>query len=386
MKTNRYLLILLITVCCFLASCGETDNTPVTPEEPETEEEAEAPEEEAAPEEEEGPSVAELSEQAIENFLDTDSVVIRDARASEEDMEAYIADLKAAGFEEVEEENENGEFETYYRKLLRDEYKCYSSIVVNYNDGVDIVAKKYYDFPLYSGADEINEVIVPLGFIPLVDTDEFFFLRARDTANELTESWLYFFDYDLVLYVDVSYSDYDALIEYLDAYGEALSANGFKPVYTDESEEEIDRYENATGLASFRYHEEEDGRIQLLYKAEKYITPLEAAAAIKDAGFPEFGVIPNAICRDLTKYEKAQYDLDLDLFMTVSETFENMEQAEAYLSEYEARLTEAGYGRADPSTVGCKKSIAIYNEDTGRLVGIDVFEDEGLVCFDFKAE
>lgn len=84
-----------------------------------------------------------------ENFVDDDAVYIRDHQASESDMAEYIDTLLADGFEEVRDIDEEGNEKTYYRKLLREDFNCYSSIELEYDDGVSMTAKKHYDCPVY---------------------------------------------------------------------------------------------------------------------------------------------------------------------------------------------------------------------------------------------
>lgn len=314
-----------------------------------------------------------------ENFVADDRVYIRDSKASESDMEEYINLLLKEGFTEAEDH--------VYRRMLREEYNCYSSIALEYDKGVNLTANKYYDFPVYNGLDAANTVIESLGYLPLPSSDNFENIKATDRANELTESWLYFFTYDSVLYVDMDYKDYDATLAYIKDYEKALADAGFLPVYIDDTEE-IDRYESENEFNSFQYHFGDDNTVSFLFKAEKYIVPDEAEKLIQEAGFPPIELQEPIACRNLTKFEKAQYDFDYKLFLALSQTFENAQAAEEFLTSYEAALNDRGYGRVSPDEVGSLKQIAIYNEDEGMLVGIDFFEQEDntLVNFDFKAE
>ena len=115
-----------------------------------------------------------------ENFVTDDAVYIRDSKASEDDMEEYIDLLLKEGFTEAEDH--------VYRRMLREDYQCYSSIAVEYDNGVNLTANKYYDFPVYDDLDAANTVIENLGYPALPSSDNFENIKATDTANELTES------------------------------------------------------------------------------------------------------------------------------------------------------------------------------------------------------
>ena len=315
------------------------------------------------------------------NFVDTDEVYIRDPHATEEDLESYANLLKTVGFNEVEQDGK-----TYYRKLLRPEYDCYASIELEYDSGLNITAKKYYDFPAYDGLAAVNEVIMQHGYPQLEDSPVLTSVKAEDRANEMTESWLYFFDYDLGLYVSVEYTDYDAVMEYLDSYAAKLTEAGFSPVYADEGE--IDHYDSENHYYSFRYHFDEDDALTLLFKSERYITADAANAAISEAGFPAINFTEPVACRDLRKYAKVSYSADYKLYLTVSKEFDSVEEAEKFFNDYEAALTEAGFGRVNPENAGVRKEIAIVNEDYSMIVGIDFFEEgEGAsIYYEFRAE
>ncbi|GEM_PF-3635744 len=75
------------------------------------------------------------------------------------------------------------------------------------------------------------------------------------------------------------------------------------------------------------------------------------------------------------------------MFLTVSQTYETVQEAEEVLNAYEEKLAAAGFERVNPDNVGSRKAIAIYNEDKDMLVGVDFYEQNGvaMVNFDFTA-
>lgn len=321
-----------------------------------------------------------------ENFVWDDEVSIRDSHATEEDAAAYRQTLIQNGFTEVKETEKNGTEKTYYRRLLREEYKCYDSIAVEYDNGVNIIANKYYDFPTYDGLDAINAEITKLGYPALPASDNIASFYGKDTKFASIESWLYFFDYYLLMYVDVDYKDYDEVMTYLADYGKALEAASFVPNETEDMGEEITVYKSADGANSYEYHFDPDGTLQMRFSANKTLSASEVQNLIKAAGFPAIELKDPAEGRDLRKYAKARMDSDMDVYVTFSQKYATVEEAGAVFDAYEAALTDAGFGRVSPENVGCYKSIAIYNEDTGMLVGIDVFEEgEGAsIYFEFR--
>ena len=321
-----------------------------------------------------------------EHFLDTNSFDARDAHASQSDMKDYIDLLLDEGFRQ--ETDENGD--TVYRRVLREDYKCYTSVFLEYDNGVNLVAKKYYDFPRYDTLENINDRLTYLGYVPLPESDNFEAIEGIDRAVALTESWLYFFDYDSSLYVEIDFKDQDKMQEYLDAYDQALVDAGFVAVYAGNSgnPEDFEYYEAPTGRCNYRYQLTGDNHVSLLYKAEKYIPAVEAEKMILGAGFPRIKLSEPITCRDLTRFYKAQYNLDLKKFVTLSQQFDSAAEAEEFLNAYEQLLNNAGFERVNPQEVGCLKEVAIYNEEKGMMVGVDFYEQQGgaQVNLDFKAE
>ena len=320
-----------------------------------------------------------------ERFLSEDAVFIRDPHATEEDVQAYADILKENGFEEVDEDGE-----TFYRQLLREETKCYSSIHLEYNNGLDIEARKYYEFPEYEGIDSINESIVSNDYPALPETDDLTGFKATETKYEATEGWLYFYDYNTVLYVYADFEDQDAAMAYLDSYGEDIVNAGFTPVFIDDDENEgIDHYVSEDEARTFRYHFEDDDTVILLFKAEKLLTEPETQTILKNAGFPEIDADAFVSARDQTRFHKVMYGRNYDSATTVTMRFETQEEAEEFLDEYTGELEEEDFLRVPPSDMGSTKNNAYTNEETGLGVAFDFVpaEDGGetYIYLEFKS-
>lgn len=185
----------------------------------------------------------------------------------------------------------------------------------------------------------------------------------------------------------MDYKDYDAAVAYIEEYEKTLADAGFSPKYIDDTDE-VERYVSENEFCSFQYHFGDDNSVSFLFKAEKYIQPDEAEKLIQEAGFPPIELQEPIAARNLTKFEKMQYGFDYKLFLALSQTFENAQAAEEFLTAYETALTDLGYGRINPDEAGSLKQIAICNEEEGMMVAIDFFEQEEntLVNFDFGAE
>ena len=321
-----------------------------------------------------------------ENFVMDDEAYIRDSHATQQDMKDYAAKLIQNGFTEVKE-TVDGVAKTVYRKMLREDYTCYSSIELEYTDGVDLTARKYYDFPIYDDLDSINEVIEAAGYLALPASENFTSCKGTDRANERTDSWLYFFTYDLGLYVDIDFNDKEETLQYIKDYEETLVNAGFTAV-KDEEEDDADaiRYDSENGFYSFRYNFLDEDTVSFLFKSEKYITPQEAEKMVRDAGFPTIRLDEPITCRDLRAFDKVRNGRNRKANFTLSQHFESAEKAEEFLTAYEAALNVAGFDRENPEVVGSLKQIVIYNPEKEMYVGIDFFPEEAGIYMDFVAE
>ncbi len=305
-------------------------------------------------------------------------ILLSDPHATEADVESYKAELLANGFTKVGD--------TEYRKPLRPEYRCSVSADVTFDNGLVIQADNVYDNPTYGSLAEINEVIGKFGFEPLTDDPQFKEWKAVDTASERTESWLYFFNYDLSLYITLPYEDADALSTYLDSYCEKLNAKGFEPVYIGGGEEGeiLDYYESPDHSTVFRYQDDTGDRIVLQFRHEKNLTPDEAKQRVKEAGFPEAPLTGNISCRDLMMYHKMTRGFD-GVFLSISQPFASAQDAESFLDNYTATLETAGFDRENPEVLGSLKQNAYYDEARDMYFAFDYFPDDKnyLVSMDF---
>ncbi len=349
-----------------------------------------------------------------QNFFLTDEITLRDSHATEENVKDYIASLLEAGFTEVKENAQDGNELTYYRRMLREEYQCYASLAVDYDNGFNLLGRKYYDCPTYDDLGAVNELIKACGYPELPASDAIASVAATNRANETIESWLYLFDYDLVLYVDIPCEDETALKAYLEDYSQALQKAGFYSTDEDETDTQEDvinlmkeankpanlkamlglepdeMMATANEFANFRYHFE-DGKVTLLFKAQHYYTSEETSAMIAAAGFPQITFPANEYfgSRDLKKFAKVMYGKDAKAFVSVNQTFASTAEAETFLNDLETKLNAAGYDRENPEVAGSQKQIAIVNPTQDMIVGIDLFEQPdgtAMVMLDFDAE
>ena len=343
----------------------------------------------------------------ISRILSDDLISIRDCRATEEDMERYAEKLEKEGFKAVEEDGR-----MFYRLMLREEYKCWSSIELEYENGARITAKKYYDLPKYEGRDAINAELGKLGYPELPGNDHISGYSAVDTAYELTEGWLYLFDYESVMYADFRYDDRTAAEDYLYAYVGSLEgfvpdASGEEDEYDEaetylgeeaeiparftllraEDEDVYYRLRLPTGMRSFKYRFNEDGEtVSLLFKSEKYVPAEDVDVMLAEAGFPEVDLGAYELCRDLVKFGKTMFGQDYDLDLFVSLKFGSPADAEAFLDSYIGDLRDGSFDITNPGSVSMNRTTAYSKESGDKLLvfGFDYKDGWDMTNLEFR--
>lgn len=340
----------------------------------------------------------------VNAILEEDVIRVRDAKATEADMQAYAAKLEKLGFKAAKDEDGD----TCYRLLLRPDYQCWSSIYLDYDGGVTLTAMKYYEFPKYSGLKEINDQITAAGYAALPENSKLSAFAGEDRANEMTESWLYFFDYELGLFVDFKYADRAAAEAYVQSY--IASLTGFKPDYEGEDYEAAEDYLGAEEVSAkfaalkdedifyrcvtserqmtFKYRFNEDGEtVSLLFKAERYVAPDELKSRLAAAGYPEIGLDAYSTCRDFKLFQKTMYGQDYQMDLSLSLVFGTAEEAEAFLDQYITFIRdENDFEVFNPAMVNMDKQVAYAKEADGSLLvfGLNYQPGSTLANIEFR--
>lgn len=300
---------------------------------------------------------------------------IRDSRATEADLNAYKEKLIQSGFVLETEILENGSEPDCYHKLLKDfgdGFYSYSSIYLEYNDGIDIAVKKYYNHKEYEGRDAVNGVILSRGFLPLDADDAMTAYQGLDFTYEFVEGLGGLFTYDLVFDVNIAYEDEDAAEAYLNAYLQKLLDAGYKEVGEALYELGSETYQNKVAYnAEYR----SVGMLQFRFKGQKYLSSEEADAALQAAGFPPMELEQyNSTCKEITLMFKLMYNLDHKAVYSVALNFETPDDMLNFMDGYiDGKLIPDGYMRImNPVIVKVPyKNAAYYNAEKGLIVAFN---------------
>lgn len=310
-----------------------------------------------------------------------------DAHAEKSDLNSYVKTLMEAGFTEASGILNDGSTATVYRRVLREDYQCYVSIYPHMEEGFILEASVYYDEPAYNSRGEINGVITSYGFAELSDNEHLNGWNAVDHAASRSESWLYFFDYDLYLLASARIGSEDDAEAFLKEYCSRLSKMGFLETSSSSDPEEgiSGKYQSADGFTVFRYWINDGETMSMEFRREKCVSSEGIVRLIKDAGIPVPSLSDAASGKDITRYYKVSQGFKGQLYLAVSQSFESVEDAEMFLDKYAAELDKAGYLETDPDNVGSLKQFVFYNEDADKYVALDYFpgEESADINFDF---
>ncbi|MCR5349678.1 MAG: hypothetical protein K6E20_01655 [Acholeplasmatales bacterium] len=311
------------------------------------------------------------------SYASTNEVVMRDSHAKEEDKTEYINKLKTLGFEEIQDELSGGTYLTKYRKVLRENYKCYAELLVEYDEtyGVSIFASKYYDAEQYDNLDDINNAINSVGFIKLNKTDNFTEVYATDEKYQRAEDFLYFFDYDLCLNVQIKFNDIDKVNTYMDNYINTLLENNYKKA--EQESEVYYEYMDANIKKSVRYAIQGDSLL-MLFKSEKYINNQTAYDKLLENGFLSASVDNLVNCRDMYNYLHVKFNYDDTLAYSLQYVFNTAEEVTKYLDNVKANALENDFVNLDDYDGEYKRADLLkthtYIYDDGTTIKIFSFE------------
>ena len=311
-------------------------------------------------------------------------ILLTDTHFSEQDVEDYRNLLLSKGFTETTGMMPDGETHTVYRRLLREEYQAYSQLLVEYNDGLEVVGVLTHDSPEYEGLAAINGVITENGFVALDDTDIFKEWKARNTAGSQTEGWAYFFDYNLYLLFDMEFTDHAAAADYLSRYTDKLIASGLIDSYTPG--EDNRRCESANGYVSFKYtfSEQDDNIVRLEFKNQKSLTVEECLKLLEENGIPAADLHGDIAAKEVSRYYYEIVGFE-GMRLMVYQPLDSMEAAENFLDNYVPVLDEQGYIQFNPEKIGSSRQFVYLNEELAKYVGFDLYptEDGAQILFEF---
>ena len=302
-------------------------------------------------------------------YMDNSEILLTDAHGTEEDVKNYEKTLVEMGYELAEDSPEG----PVYRKLLREDYHAYAQLIPTYDNGFTLHGQMYYDSPRYEGQEEINKVLTDNGFVATEPTDIFTGWAAINEAFARSESWLYYFDYNLYMPFQLEYEDEDAARAYLEQYGESLVAQGFRNAYVPCLDAQS--YKNANERITFQYTFNGDGTVAMEFKNEKSVEPAKANKIIAEHGIPDPQLFGDIASRDLTRYYYNVGEFQ-GLYFVVYQTFASEEEAEQFLDAYTATLDEQGFLMANPQNVGSQRQFVYLNEELRKYVGFDYYLNE----------
>lgn len=293
-----------------------------------------------------------------------------DGHWTEEDLENYGKLLKDSGFQETTGERLDGSTGTVYRRLLREEYDSYSQLELYYDNGAEIIGRRYNDCPEYNGIEAISDAVQEYGFAALPDTDVFTGWTAQDTGKRRSEDWIYYFDYNFYMSFSLTYSDKDSAKEYLENYADSLLDKGFISRFV--AGEENGKYTSANEYVVFQYKfSETDDTVIVSFSDQKSLSVLETLMLLKEHGLPETDIHGDIAAKDVARY---YYELGefQGLFLYVYQPYSSIEEAEKYLDSYVPGLEDQGYYEFNPQALSSNRQFLYFNEELRKYVAFDL--------------
>ena len=302
-----------------------------------------------------------------------DMIILQDKHMSEEDVNAYITYIiEHCGFERAIDEEDL----TCYRLELRNESRFYSSLYVEYSDGLYLAAIPYYECDKFDNLSDINNKITDYDFVELPTDAALISTTAVDELNMENESYAYISQHNLVLIVSLSFDNPDALDLYLEKYTNSLKEAGFTYEASQADPRYTAHYEDKTVRFMVDYEEYE---IKIKFKSNEIYTAerINNRLGTRFPNIPFSDNIERFSAKNKDKYDLIINNKDYFVDFEVDLYFEDETKLNAFLNEFVGILGEADYERDYGAGTG--KVYEYINDDDPygkKICGFTIMQSE----------
>ena len=303
----------------------------------------------------------------------------RDKNATLSDAQAYANSLSTTyGFIKETETDMYGNTKEAYHKQIDDfgnGYYAYSSIYVEYDEGVNITTRKYYNHKDYEGLDSLNTLVTEKNFPTFDSSTDIISINTTDFTYEYIEGWANLFTYDLVIDVLVEFKDEADINSYIMAYINKLTTNNF--VYNEATSSAA--YESEAYKNTLRFMiDNQSCTLWMQIKSEKFITDDEISSMLVASRFPAMDLSEiDSICKNITPLYRILYGQTHNNVYLISLTFETLEERNAFLDDYiDDKCNKAGFEFVSPNYARVPhKTLAYYNATEKLILCFNYPED-----------
>jgi len=300
----------------------------------------------------------------------SDSAYIYDKHVSESNVALYKEKLvNDYGFTLINEDDEE-----YYQKTLRSESNSFVRIYIEYDEGIQIYPKIYFDTYKTGDADEINSKLQTNGFVTL--NKIFNEIYAEDVLYKEMEAYLHISEYDLVYMVDLYFEALEEADQYLNSYLEDLVTSGFS-----EKQGEFGVYYEDSYSEKKVWYNIDDNLVQFKFKADKVYSFDDINTILSDSDFENIGTndVIHMSSKDMKDFEYIKNSQDFDVYREVMLYFEDTDTLDSYLDAYEAILLSNSYNLTEQEE---KVTGKIVEYDDGvHHVGIEAKGNVAILIF-----
>ena len=308
-----------------------------------------------------------------EPMSDNGNIIIKDPKAGLLNYLQYASLLLDNGFTIT---NPDEPVVRIFRKLIREETKCYSYIALEYTDadGITVTCHKEYEYTAYNSLDDINAVLADKGFKQLNGSVLSNF-GAKDVKNAEKEELSFLFNYDLFLEVTCTYESQSDVETLLGSYTNSL-INDLSFVFVDD-ENDYWQLKNTSGVKSFRYAFLGNNVLSMLFKSEAYITPANTNTLLEDNHFPAIDSTKITSSKDIAMNKNIMSNQNYEKYICVNIEFGSDSECQAYLGNYMMTLSDNGFVPQN------NDAFTLINSTYNIIVHIEYIENAEDAILDF---
>ena len=295
----------------------------------------------------------------------------RDKKASEDDMNEYITQLvNVHHFTKETETDMYGNTKEAYHKQIDDfgnGYYAYSSIYIEYDEGINITVRKYYNHKLYNGLDSLNTLITDKNFASFDASDDILSVDTTDFTYEYIEGWANLFTYDLVIDVMMEFKDSSDIDSYMSSYITKLTNDK----YVHDETNKILTFSSESYKNTLIYQINPQTNVLMMQiKSEKFITDDEISAKLTESRFPSMDLTEiDSICKNITPLYRILYGQVHKNVYLISLTFKTLDERNAFLNDYiDGKCMKQGFDIVSPVYARVPHKTNAYYNETEKLI------------------
>ncbi len=314
-------------------------------------------------------------------YGETPRFALRDTRATKEGMEEYASKLvNEYGYEKHQEKLEDGTIVDRYDRLIRtyrDTYFMYSSIYLEYDNGVSMLVNKRFNIFEYYGRDTLNEFLKEMEFPQMEFSSNNKVFYFFDETFVQCCGYTFHTPYKKAIQVEISFENYYSALAYMEEYGDLLVSKGFIG-----GNEGYYSYSNEDHDSRIKFEVLSDA-IHIEFWYVEYYSKEYVSSWLEQYEFPTLPLEETNIqANDATLYYQYDALVYQKEVMSLDMTFITLDDRNEFMETFVSKILNEGFEEYNPLKLKiARRDTSFYNESKRIIIAYDDNPDSRTVDF-----